>query len=584
MQKFTLVAAAAAVTLAGGPASAGGAARTKVKVVKVVDGDTVRVATKRAVRKIHLAGIDAPSRRDCLGEQARRRLRSLLPRNARVVVRRREVLRRGRSANVAMVRAGLARATRPPTGGMRRRLRAARRIARKRERGMFAVGVCEPVPSPPPPTTPPPTMIRPDMGTPSGSAPPPPPPPPSPLTISSVSAETGTESAVIAWRTNEPASSSVDYGVTASYGERRSDGRLVTDHVVSLDGLRCARTYHYRATSVNAAAGRATSDDLTFTTRACGQNSGPVIDVWYGEAQRFGDRGFPQRWLNILGEADDADGLGRIDYRLDGGPPITVVHSPAGNPRIDEYGDFNIQLDRTLLAPGRHDVTVTASDALGNESTRVVEVNVAADSISPLPFQTDWQAGIQQAGQVVDGHWTVVDDGVRTVAPGYDRNVAIGSDSWEAVDVTVPVTVHSLSASTSHSGVGVAAGWRGHEGGGSSPWTGWPVGGLCIYHRPGALGGHRLWLLDYPWSAHSSDGRRNWLELGTRYMFRMQAKPIDADSSQYSCKLWRAADSEPSAWGVSAVMPRQDGSVLLLADHADVTFGPAVVQPVAPAG
>ena len=69
------------------------------------------------------------------------------------------------------------------------------------------------------------------------------------------------------------------------------------------------------------------------------------------------------------------------------------------------------------------------------------------------------------------------------------------------------------------------------------------------------------------------DPRMNWLEVGTQYVFRIRAEPVDGQQSRYSCKVWRAADPEPPEWHVSAVLPRRSGSLLLVSDHADVTFG-----------
>src|SRR5919106_5716044 len=107
MRKMVLASVVAAATFDLGAPVNSSAAGMKRTVVRVVDGDTIVVAAKRGPRKLHLAGIDAPARRQCLGTAARKRLRSLLPQRARIVVRRGEVRRRGRSANVAMVRAGL---------------------------------------------------------------------------------------------------------------------------------------------------------------------------------------------------------------------------------------------------------------------------------------------------------------------------------------------------------------------------------------------------------------------------------------------------------------------------------------------
>ncbi len=85
-------------------------------------------------------------------------------------------------------------------------------------------------------------------------------------TAPSATAITGT-SAVIAWATDEAASSAVDYGETAGYGNAASGGNGVTEHRVTLPGLTPETLYHYRVLSTDACgAGPTASADATFTT------------------------------------------------------------------------------------------------------------------------------------------------------------------------------------------------------------------------------------------------------------------------------------------------------------------------------
>jgi hypothetical protein len=72
---------------------------------------------------------------------------------------------------------------------------------------------------------------------------------------------------VIAWTTNEPATSRVDYGLTEQYGRSTSTGSgRVVSHGVELMGLAPATTYHYRVYSEDAAGNGAFSADRTFST------------------------------------------------------------------------------------------------------------------------------------------------------------------------------------------------------------------------------------------------------------------------------------------------------------------------------
>jgi hypothetical protein len=91
---------------------------------------------------------------------------------------------------------------------------------------------------------------------------------PGPPAISDVQVTNITkDSALVTWRTNLPANSFVDYGLTNGYGS--SSGQfspLTTYHSVQLTGLTADTLYHYRARSADASAAQATSGDGTFTT------------------------------------------------------------------------------------------------------------------------------------------------------------------------------------------------------------------------------------------------------------------------------------------------------------------------------
>jgi CubicO group peptidase (beta-lactamase class C family) len=95
--------------------------------------------------------------------------------------------------------------------------------------------------------------------------------------ISEVSASEITQtSAIITWTTNEPASSQLEYGLTASYGSVTTfDADLVSSHSVILGGLTTGVTYHYRVISKDASDNEAMSGDYIFTTLAYWLTSTP---------------------------------------------------------------------------------------------------------------------------------------------------------------------------------------------------------------------------------------------------------------------------------------------------------------------
>jgi uncharacterized repeat protein (TIGR02543 family) len=90
-----------------------------------------------------------------------------------------------------------------------------------------------------------------------------------PPVISEVNASKITESsATIAWITDEPATSQVEYGTTDAYGSTTPlDEELTTSHGVTLTELRSEITYHFRIKSADEAENEALSDGYTFTTK-----------------------------------------------------------------------------------------------------------------------------------------------------------------------------------------------------------------------------------------------------------------------------------------------------------------------------
>ncbi len=74
------------------------------------------------------------------------------------------------------------------------------------------------------------------------------------------------DSVTITWTTDEPATSLVRYGETASYGSDASVGGMTTSHSVTITGLTDDTTYHYQVESTDASDNTSTSSDRTFDT------------------------------------------------------------------------------------------------------------------------------------------------------------------------------------------------------------------------------------------------------------------------------------------------------------------------------
>ena len=81
-----------------------------------------------------------------------------------------------------------------------------------------------------------------------------------PPVISAVSVTPGTTTATVTWTTNEPSTSTVNYGTSAgTLGSSFGNSVMVTAHSLTVPGLTPGTQYLYRVVSADAAANSATS-------------------------------------------------------------------------------------------------------------------------------------------------------------------------------------------------------------------------------------------------------------------------------------------------------------------------------------
>lgn len=77
-----------------------------------------------------------------------------------------------------------------------------------------------------------------------------------------------TDSATLTWTTDQPCSSRVEYGTTATYGSVVENATLTLSHSATLTGLTERTGYHFRITSMNADGIAAQTGDKTLWTRS----------------------------------------------------------------------------------------------------------------------------------------------------------------------------------------------------------------------------------------------------------------------------------------------------------------------------
>ncbi|RMF79411.1 MAG: hypothetical protein D6744_09150, partial [Planctomycetota bacterium] len=333
---------------------------------------------------------------------------------------------------------------------------------------------------------------------------------------------------------------------------------------------------------------------LLLTPVVIAQGQGPAFDIWYGDQQSFGVPGKPQRWVNILGNVSDPDGVVSLTYSLNGGPQQTLGFGPDTR-RLQRPGDFNVNIDAALLQAGANYIDLLATDGAGDTSTHTVVVNWTPGVVWPEPYTIDWStvANLTDVVQVVDGKWTFDASGARPVELGYDRILAVGDISWDTYEVTVPVTVWSIDPNgfqypSIAPGLGIILRWQGHFDWGTQlggPWQpiiGWEPYGANVWFDWGQNGGELDMSGDQ--GLYAPDPTGVFLDPGVTYWFKFRVEAITPDTSFYSAKVWQDGAAEPNDWQMSGVDGPGDlesGSILLVAHHVDATFGNLTITPLA---
>ena len=192
-------------------------------------------------------------------------------------------------------------------------------------------------------------------------------------TISGVSASGVTASAAtIAWTTNEPASSQVEYGLTTGYGQTTAlDAALVRSHSVPLSGLTANTTHHYRVRSKDAAGNEKVGSDATFKTTVAPDTTPPTVSLTSPIAGAT-----VSGTITVSATASDDVGVAGVQFLLDG----------ANLGAEDTASPYSVSWDTTTATNASHTLTAVARDAAGNRTTSgsvAVTVNNVPLDVTP---------------------------------------------------------------------------------------------------------------------------------------------------------------------------------------------------------
>ena len=107
-----------------------------------------------------------------------------------------------------------------------------------------------------------------------------------------------------------------------------------------------------------------------------------------------------------------------------------------------------------------------------------------------------------------------------------------------------------------------------------------PLSIYCSFYRLHATPEFDLWNGQAPYVVTTSGTP---LTIGTTYIFKYQVETISG-ANQYSFKVWKQGDPEPSAWLLTgqeaASADLSSGSLLLIAHELDAIFGNISVSPL----
>jgi hypothetical protein len=279
----------------------------------------------------------------------------------------------------------------------------------------------------------------------------------------------GENRATITWTTDEPSTSLVSYGRTATLGSEGSASALVSSHSVELTGLTPGTTYSYRVESADAGGNLAQSAIATFTTppgdlidsrtsdfaggTVAGTYAGGTLADTDGEVQlqptigeEFEGSGLPTGWTtnawNLGGNVTSALGALRADGAVafpsatyEGARTLefTATFRPVNNQGVGFSYDFS---DYPIAAF----TTGNGGDPFGVYASSGSSPATAQDQLlpgvtlnAPHRFRIVWKANTIEFyvdGMAVATHGVTIDSPMRPIASDFGLFGAGVNVSW----------------------------------------------------------------------------------------------------------------------------------------------------------
>ena len=197
-------------------------------------------------------------------------------------------------------------------------------------------------------------------------------------------------SAIIVWTTDAPSESSVEYGISTTYGFVSAfDNTLVTSHSVALGDLAAQTTYHYKVKSRDASGIWAETPDYTFTTGIdMGTDPPKILFLTPGEPTNSGA---------TISWSTNEPATSQVEYGLTDKYGFTTAPGT-------EFKTAHLVPITDLKAGVTYHYRVIATDAVGNRAVSDDKTFNTPMGRAPLPSLPTWAwAVIGVAGAMVVG-------------------------------------------------------------------------------------------------------------------------------------------------------------------------------------
>lgn len=332
-----------------------------------------------------------------------------------------------------------------------------------------------------------------------------------------------------------------------------------------------------------------------------GSDGDATIEIWHGTQGSFGRLGSVQPQLNVIGLADDPEGVREVRFTLPGSDERILAGSGPNGRRLVTPGSFNLEIPDVLVGPATS-INVFVIDNTGDQTTITVPLADIDGAVGRLPLTLDWTEYevADEAVDVVDGRWRIAGDDLVNDELGYDRLVGIGDNSWQDYEVLVPIEVTRVSdvvgPNSNSPGVGVIMRWNGHNRSapGSSiveqPLEGFrafqnqvtPFGTIAWFRFSDSVRGTgRSQLVDHENTVRANDAGR--MRPGVLHWLRVSVVTNSPGRSTYRMKLWAGDTREPEQWEIEFTTNGTDlepsqGALALVSHEVEARFGTVTVN------